>query len=155
VRRLLEAARDAGIRLAIATTTTPENVSALIASTLPPKAMQWFEAIGAGDIVPQKKPAPDIYAWVLQQMDLDPHRAIAFEDSGHGVTSALGAGIERIVVTTNDYTSGQDFSGATAVLDSLGEPDATACTLSGKRPPAGYVDLHYLRELAAGDVAAT
>ena len=60
-----------------------------------------------------------------------------------------------LLLPRNDYTSGQDFSGATAVLDSLGEPDATACTLSGKRPPAGYVDLHYLRELAAGDVAAT
>ena len=34
VRRLLEAARAAGLRLAIATTTTPENVTALLTSTL-------------------------------------------------------------------------------------------------------------------------
>ncbi len=153
VRRLLEEARDAGIRLAIATTTTPENVSALIGSTLPPGAMQWFEVIGAGDIVPKKKPAPDIYTWVLGQMKLDAQYAIAFEDSGHGVTSAAEAGFERIVVTTNDYTAAQDFSAASVVLDSLGEPGSIAHTLAGVQPAAGYVDLDYLCDLAA-DTAA-
>lgn len=72
VLRLLIEGRDAGIRLAIATTTTPENVSALVRSTLPPGAMDWFEVVGAGDIVPEKKPAPDIYRWVLDQMHLAP-----------------------------------------------------------------------------------
>ena len=155
VQRLLEEARDTGTRLAIATTTTPENVSALIRSTLPAGALQWFEVIGAGDIVPKKKPAPDIYTWVLEQMHLAPQHAVAFEDSGHGVTAAAEAGFPHIVVTTNDYTSGQDFSAASVVLDSLGEPDARACALSGEQPSAGYVDLVYLRKLAAPEPADT
>ena len=50
VERLLRAARAASWRLGIATTTTPENVSALLDSTLPPGAMDWFEVVGAGDI---------------------------------------------------------------------------------------------------------
>lgn len=147
VQRLLEEARAVGVRLAIATTTTPENVTALIENNLPAGAMGWFEVVGAGDIVPRKKPAPDIYDWVLQQMQLAPHTAIAFEDSGHGVTSALEAGIDRIVVTVNAYTLGQDFSGASAVLDTLGELDAPASGISGPAPSNGLVDLAFLSEL--------
>lgn len=147
VERLLEEARAAGIRLAIATTTTPENVTALINSTLPEGSMDWFEVIGAGDIVPHKKPAPDIYTWVLQRMQLDPSEAIAFEDSAHGVSSAADAGFQHIVVTTNGYTREQDFAAAQVVLDSLGEPGSPARSSAGAAPQAGIVDLAYLQEL--------
>ena len=103
--------------------------------------------------MPKKKPAPDIYTWVLERMKLDAQNAIAFEDSGHGVTAAADAGFECIVVTTNGYTAGQDFSAASVVLDSLGEPDSVARTVSGERPAAGFIDLAYLRDLlhACGD----
>ncbi len=147
VRRLLDEARDAGVRLAIATTTTPRNVSALIDSTLPVDALDWFEVIGAGDIVPKKKPAPDIYTWVLETMGLPPERVIAFEDSGHGVTSAMASGIKHIVVTVNDYTVGQDFSAATVVLNNLGGPDAHAEPMMGPAPAHGIVDMAYLQAL--------
>jgi len=60
VERLLAEAREAGLRLAIATTTTPENVTALLSNTLGEESLSWFEVIAAGDIVPAKKPAPCI-----------------------------------------------------------------------------------------------
>lgn len=147
VRRLLEEARTSGMQLAIATTTTPENVEALIESTLPKGAMGWFEIVGAGDIVPKKKPAADIYTWVLQQMQVDARRVVAFEDSAHGLASARGAGIEQVVVTVNDYTRRQDFSGARSVLEDLGEPGKPANSLSGRAPSDGIVDLAFLRGL--------
>lgn len=147
VRRLLDEARAAGLRLAIATTTTPDNVAALIGSNLPSGAMDWFEVIGAGDIVPHKKPAPDIYTWVLEQMALTADRAVAFEDSGHGVRSAVDAGFGRVLVTTNDYTVTQDFSAASVVLDSLGEPGSPVHAVAGNAPVTGCVDLAYLRSL--------
>jgi beta-phosphoglucomutase-like phosphatase (HAD superfamily) len=149
VRGLLEEARQAGVRLAIATTTTPENVSALIESTLPAGAMDWFEVVGAGDIVPHKKPAPDIYRYVLEQMQLEPGQVIALEDSAHGLSSARSAGIGHVLVTVNDYTAGQDFSAACAVFDKLGEPGQPACSLAGPGPADGIVDLGYLRTLEA------
>ena len=65
VRRLLDEARQTGLRLAIATTTTPDNVTALLRHSLAEDAETWFEVIAAGDIVPAKKPAPDIYNWAL------------------------------------------------------------------------------------------
>ncbi len=144
VKRLLNEARKAGVRLAVATTTTPENVTALLRHSLAEDALNWFEVIAAGDIVPAKKPAPDIYLWALREMDLAPHRCVAFEDSRNGLKSSLGAGI-RTVVTVNDYTASDDFSGATAVLSDLGEPDAPFNVLSGDTASQSYVDLALLR----------
>lgn len=147
VRRLLGEARTAGVRLAIATTTTPENVTALLESTLGPEGPGLFELIAAGDIVPEKKPAPDIYDYVLDTMNLEPEQAIAIEDSAHGLTSALSAGI-RTIVTVNDYTLHQDFFGAALVLDSLGEPESPFRLIAGALPaPTDCVDLALLRRL--------
>ena len=122
VERLIREARAAAVPLAIATTTTMDNVTALLESTLGPESVRWFAQIGAGDIVPHKKPAPHIYNWVLDRLGMAAEEVIAFEDSGHGVTSAADAGIRRIVVTTNGYTIGQDFSRASVVLDDMERP---------------------------------
>ncbi len=118
VAELIEEARERGLRLAIATTTTPANVNALLTSTLGDDAAAWFEVVGAGDIVPRKKPAPDIYQWVLQQLDLDPTQALAFEDSAIGLAAATTAGIPTIV-TPSEHALGHRFDGAAAVMDSL------------------------------------
>lgn len=129
VERLLTEAREAGLRLAIATTTTAINVTALIESVLPGK-LSWFEVIGAGDVVPEKKPAPDIYRYVLHELRLDPGQCLAFEDSEAGLHSALGAGLKTIV-TVNPYTEGQDFTGAALVADQLGSPEHPFKLLEG------------------------
>jgi HAD superfamily hydrolase (TIGR01509 family) len=118
VANLIAEARAAGLRLAIATTTTSENVSALLRATLGAEAESWFEVIGAGDIVPAKKPAPDIYLWVLAQMKLPAADCLALEDSGNGLLSSRAAGIPT-VVTESDYTHDHDFSGALVVLPDL------------------------------------
>ena len=130
VARLLNEAREAGLTLAIATTTTPQNVTALIESTLGKEAMDWFASIGAGDIVPAKKPAPDIYNWVLDELKLSAEECLAFEDSENGILSSVAANL-RTIVTINDYTKDHDFQAAALVLDQLGEPDQAAKVLSG------------------------
>lgn len=146
VRRLLLEARAARLRLAIATTTTPENVTALLDYSLAPGSEAWFEVIAAGDIVPAKKPAPDIYLWALQKLGLPPEACLAFEDSGNGIRSSLGAGIQT-VVTINDYTREDDFSGAALVLTDLGEPAAPCRVLQGDICGREMVDLALLGEL--------
>jgi beta-phosphoglucomutase-like phosphatase (HAD superfamily) len=78
--------------------------------------------IGAGDVVPQKKPAPDIYLWVLEKMGLPASACLAFEDSKNGLLASLAAGLPTLV-TESEYTLDHDFSGAFAVLSDLGEPD--------------------------------
>lgn len=148
VRRLLNEARVAGLRLAIATTTSPENVSALLTHTLAADSESWFEVIAAGDIVPAKKPAPDIYVWALEQMGLKPQEALAFEDSANGFQSASGAGLKTIV-TVNDYTRDHHFNGAALVIDQLGEPNAPFKVLQGRSVRASWVDVKLLREIHA------
>jgi len=127
IAELIGEARAAGLTLAIATTTTPENVSVLLRTNLAPDAESWFAVIGAGDIVPAKKPAPDIYHWVLAQLGVPVCECLAVEDSGAGIKASLGAGVPT-VVTVNDYTRGQDFTGALAVL-----PDLSGTGLSALR----------------------
>jgi HAD superfamily hydrolase (TIGR01509 family) len=140
VARLLREAHAAGLRLAIATTTTPENVTAL----LPAELMALFEIVGAGDTVAHKKPAPDIYQWVLQQLDLPPSACLAFEDSANGLKAALAAGLPT-VVTESEYTREHDFTGALAVLSDLGEPGRPSVVHRGTLHEKAMVDLDLLR----------
>lgn len=147
VRRLIEEARRAGVRLAIATTTTPDNVSALLRHAIAADAESWFEVIGAGDVVPAKKPAPDIYHYVLERLGLASAQCLAFEDSENGLRAARDADLKTII-TVNDYTRTHDFRGAAIVLDHLGEPDQAFEVLAG--PPvngARVVDLALSRRL--------
>lgn len=147
VRRLLQELREQGMRLAIATTTTPANVTALLSNSLAVDAEDWFEVIAAGDIVAAKKPAPDIYVWAMQQMGLNPDQCLAFEDSDNGVKSVLDSGIRSLVVTVNDYTRGHDFAAASVVLDNLGEPDQSCQHISGSDLLGGMVTLQGLKAL--------
>jgi len=149
VKRLILEARDAGLRLAIATTTTPENVTALLENTLGKESIDWFEVIAAGDIVPAKKPAPDIYDWALNEMGIDAADCLAFEDSENGILSSQAADLKTII-TVNDYTLEHDFTGAAVVLDNLGEPEQGFKAISGETHGFSYVNLEMLKAIHAG-----
>lgn len=147
VKRLLQEARDRNIRLAIATTTTPANITVLLEHVIPSIPPSWFEVIAGGSIVPFKKPAADIYQYVLQKLGLVAEQCIAFEDSENGLRSACGAGI-KTVITVNDYTCHQEFPEAVLVLDHLGEPDQPFTVLKGPIiNGARYVNIGMLQRL--------
>jgi HAD superfamily hydrolase (TIGR01509 family) len=120
--KLIRDARAAGLKLAIASTTTPANVEALLTAALGRGAMSWFTTIASGDIVANKKPAPDIYRLALQGLRLPAERCIAFEDSVNGLRAARAAGLFTVVTPTR-WNVGQDFSDAQVVLGSLEEID--------------------------------
>ncbi len=144
VKRLIQEARERGLRLGIATTTTPANVSALLKHSLAADSESWFEVIAAGDIVAAKKPAPDIYDWAMGQMGVSPEVCMAFEDSHNGVRSALQSGIQSVLVTTNGYTETDDFAGARLVVDQLGEPDQPFVLREGSACGKHWVDVELL-----------
>ncbi len=133
IGQLISDAHAAGITLAIATTTTPENVATLLEVGLGQNWDKHFAAIGCGDIVPHKKPAPDIYLWVLEKLGLPAVDCVALEDSENGLRASLAAGIRTFIVT-NRYTRNQDFSGAAAVFDDLADP-ADFCRAAGLALP--------------------
>ena len=144
VERLLREARTAGLRLAIASTTTPENVTTLLSVTLGEDSIAWFEVIACGDVVPNKKPAPDIYEYALQQLGLAAAECLAIEDSQSGRAAARAAGLVT-VVTANGATRNQDFSGAAIALDQRGEPGRGFTVLAGDAGNAASADLAFLR----------
>ncbi len=111
VENLIKDAKTQNITLAISTTTTPINVTALLKANLGEHAESLFKVIAAGDIVKEKKPAPDIYDYALKKLKLKADNCIAIEDSEAGLKSAVQAGIKTIV-TTNKYTQNQDFTQA-------------------------------------------
>ncbi len=145
VERLIREARASGMRLAISTTTNMEPLTALFEGTLGVEALTWFEAIAAGDMVRDKKPAPDVYELALQKLNLEGAQCLALEDTTNGIVSARAAGIP-VLVTVSEYSKGQDFGGAIAVVEHLGEPDSPTRLASGEPVPGGIVDLSVLQD---------
>jgi len=121
VARLFEEALQAGTRLAIASTTTPANIHALLHANLGPRGLDLFSVVACGDQVRAKKPAPDVYELALRTLGLCAPAALAIEDSVAGLRSARAAGLVT-VVTTTEWTRGGDFSSAALVLPHLGDP---------------------------------
>jgi beta-phosphoglucomutase-like phosphatase (HAD superfamily) len=134
VKRLLTEARAAGLKLGIATTTTLDNVHALLDSALGTRGANWFDAVGAGDLVERKKPAPDIYNLVLSTLRVPREECVAFEDSVNGLRAAKAAGLFTIVTPTQ-WNHDHDFTGADLLLPSLDDKtyvrDATSVTPIG------------------------
>lgn len=146
VRRLLQEARQQGVRLAIATTSAKDNVLPLLERLLGPESPGWFEVIAAGDMVPTKKPAPDIYNLVVEVMGLRRDRCLVLEDSQQGVLAAAAAGLAT-VVTVNDYTRSQPMPGACLVINHLGEPSQPFEVLWGEANDAYYFSLELAQAL--------
>lgn len=120
IRALIDHAHGAGLRLAVATTTAPENATTLLESQIGANWKRLFAVLGCGDQVAHKKPAPDIYFWVMDQLGLGAADCIALEDSEMGLRAARGAGL-RTWITRNAWTRDHDFDGAAAVYDDLSD----------------------------------
>jgi len=151
VSRLMTEARAAGVRLAIASTTSPDNVTALLEGVLGYGALNGFSVVATGDAVPRKKPAPDIYLLALSRLGLPARRAVAFEDSAIGVTAAKAAGL-LTVATPSDWTRDQDFAAADLVLPSLADPGAPLGAADAWRIGAPYLGLEQLAIFHAATV---
>ncbi len=122
VVRLIRELAENDVRVAIATTTSRANVDVLLATTLGDLPLDCFEVIGAGEQATAKKPAPDIYHWVLNELQLTGADCLAIEDSRNGVRAARAAGIP-VLVTESAWTRRDDFTGAVAVLPDLADVD--------------------------------
>lgn len=122
VVRLIRELIENEVRIAIATTTSRANVDVLLATALADLPSACFEVVGAGGQAAAKKPAPDIYRWVLGELGLPGDACLAIEDSRNGVRAALGAGIP-VLVTESSWTRRDDFTGAVAVLPDLADVD--------------------------------
>jgi HAD superfamily hydrolase (TIGR01509 family) len=118
IEDLVQLAREAELKLAIATTTSRPNVEALTRACWGRAAGDIFDVIASGDEVARKKPDPEIFELALSRLGLPPRDCLAIEDSRIGLLSALGAGLP-VVVTPSLYTADEDHSGAAQRVPSL------------------------------------
>jgi len=133
----------------VVTTTTEENVIALLKRQLPGSVDEWFELIAAGDVVKNKKPAPDIYRWAMERMALSSEECLAVEDSRNGLLAAKQAGINSVIITFNGYTEQESFSEAALVVDQLGTPRQPCSVQKSTIGPFTQVDVSLLNTLHA------
>ena len=151
IERLLNEARGTGIRLAIATSTLRANVEALLENVLGKEALSWFDVIATCDVIAEKKPSPAVYLYTLTELGLDADACMAIEDTRNGNLAALRAGMKTII-STHPLTRHQDFSGASLVLNHLGEPDRPFTVFAGDAHGAHYVNVSLLRRVHASEV---
>jgi HAD superfamily hydrolase (TIGR01509 family) len=121
---LIYQAIDQGLRLAIATTTSPVNIAALLRTAMGPDWRTHFMAIGDASTAPLKKPHSQVYLQMLDALQLPAKACLAFEDSGNGLQAATAAGLATIITPTH-YTLHHDFSAALRVV-----PDLSKVTLA-------------------------
>ncbi len=154
VKRLLDEALSKGVIIAIATTTTLDNVEALVQHNLGQHYLDNFAVVAAGNVVPNKKPSGDIYHYTLDKLGLSATECLALEDSENGILAAHEAGI-RVIVTTNEWTYRHRFDGALLVLDVLGDEHVAFDIKGGvaakftKQKNATYINIDLLKEIHA------
>ncbi|MBQ0919802.1 HAD-IA family hydrolase [Hydrogenophaga aromaticivorans] len=120
VLALMSEARAQGLQLAIATTTSPVNIAALMRSAIGLDWRSHFLAVGDASNAPIKKPNPQVYMKVLADMGMRAADCVAFEDSSNGLRAATAAGLDT-VITPNSFTAHHDFKGALRVVPDLSQ----------------------------------
>ena len=128
VARLIRSAISSGWQVAVASTSAPASVRSVLDSVVGHEAAEHIP-IFAGDVVPAKKPAPDIYLLALDRLGANAETTIVVEDSAAGMRAAISAGL-ACIVTPSSYTLAEDFTPAAAVVTSLGDADEPTKVLS-------------------------
>ena len=118
VLKIMEEASAQGVQLAIATTTSPVNIAALLRRAMGPDWRLNFTAIGDASTAPLKKPHSQVYLQMLSALRLPAAQCLAFEDSSNGLRAATAAGLSTVITPTH-FTAHHDFSAALRVLPDL------------------------------------
>ena len=120
VAELIKSCQDAGVRVALCTSTSVENVDAIKAALGDALDFSAFASITTIDKIGAVKPAPDAYLYCLSQLELKPNEVVAIEDTPVSIKAAISAGI-TVIATPGAMTDDQDFADAAMKVDDLAE----------------------------------
>jgi HAD superfamily hydrolase (TIGR01509 family) len=115
---VFDEAERAGVQLAIATTTSPVNITTLLRRALGNEWSYRFSVIEDASTAPRKKPNPQVYLQTLSRLKLLAPACLAFEDSFNGLAAAKAAGLATIITPT-DFTAQHCFEGALLCVPDL------------------------------------
>ncbi len=129
IKRIVDEAISNQVKLAVCSTSSEKSVNLIVEKLLGKDRKARFSGIFAGDVVSRKKPDPEIYNLCSLKLNLNPQNCVVIEDSRNGLLAAKAAGF-NCLITTNDYTKGEDFTEANLQVDELGDGSAVKITLN-------------------------
>jgi HAD superfamily hydrolase (TIGR01509 family) len=146
VRRLIDEAGRANLRIGMVASSAAVNVDTLVTAALGKELRKSIGPIVCAEMVSRKKPAPDVYELCLSMLRVAAAAVVAFEDSSNGLAAAKAVGLYT-VVTPSRWTAGQNFECADLVLPSLGDPGEPLPPSGAVRIGAPYLELAKLEAL--------
>jgi len=107
------------LKRAIVTNAPVENVEFMVQSL---GLAETFEVVILGDELPKGKPDPLPYQTALDQLEIAPHEAIAFEDSPSGIRSAIAAQIPTVAIASSHDPEVLRSLGSVLVVNDFAKP---------------------------------
>ena len=113
---LLSAMKRAGMKLAIASSSSREEVTSQMG---PLGALPFFDALVTGDQVKRSKPDPEIFLLACDALGVRPEEGVGLEDSFNGVRSCKASGLYTVMVPDLIMPDDEMRSLADIILPSL------------------------------------
>lgn len=98
VHAFIAALRDAGLRLALATSADRRKLEGNLAAIGLPEAA--FDVVLTAEHVARTKPDPEVFLAAAERLGVRPARCLVVEDARNGVLAARAAGSEALGITT-------------------------------------------------------
>ncbi len=117
IANLIEELYRNNIQQAIASSSTLEHIEFVLRKY---NLKEYFDEIICGDYVSKSKPAPDIFLYAANQLQIRPEECIVIEDSENGVTAAKFAGM-KCIGFNNSNSGNQDLSTADLIIDNFAD----------------------------------
>ncbi|HEX4905086.1 MAG TPA: HAD-IA family hydrolase, partial [Acidimicrobiales bacterium] len=115
VREVLDAARDRGLKVGLATGQDLERLPGRLARL---EIHEHFDAVVSAEEVPRGKPHPDIFLEAARRLEVEPAECLALEDSVPGCEAAVAAGM-RVVACPSAVTAHCTFPAEARRVTSL------------------------------------
>ncbi len=114
VREMVQRMQDAGLKLAIASSSSPEQLDALLKIARVDDLIETHVSSGEAK---NSKPDPDIIQVALKKLGMKAHEAVMLGDTPYDIVSASKAGAATIALRSGGWDS-DDLKDAIAVFDS-------------------------------------
>ncbi len=118
VHEILEFFRDAGVRIAVASSSSVEQIKRNLQNT---NTQDFIEVIVSGSELKRGKPEPDIFLAAAERLGIDPQECYVFEDAFNGVKAGHAAGCCTIMIPDQMQPTEEIRALADAVCGSLVE----------------------------------
>ncbi|WP_152655289.1 HAD family phosphatase [Oceanobacillus sp. CFH 90083] len=117
VTEYLQGAKDQGLTVSLATSSTTEWATTHLTNL---NLLSYFDFLVTKDMVDRVKPAPDLFLKALENLGVEAHEAVVFEDSLNGLLAAQKAELPTVIIP-NPVTAGLPFENYHLKLNSMAD----------------------------------